>query len=56
MKTIFKLNTNDIRKLIAERYRVDEDDVIVKSERASVGYGAIEHDEYVPIATVTLKD
>lgn len=57
MQTIIKLNSMDIKAIIAKHYKVDEGNVIVKSEqvkldRTAVGY----RQRYVPIANVTLKD
>lgn len=55
MKTIYKLNVDDITKIIAEHFNVDKNDVTVKTEKVSVGYGLAEHDEYLPIARIEMQ-
>lgn len=55
MKTIYKLDADDIKLIIARHFQVDKNNVNVKTERISVGYGTMEHNEDVPVATVELK-
>lgn len=52
MQKIIELNSNNIAKIIAEHYKVNIDNVIIGTERTSVGYGIAEHDEYFPSASV----
>lgn len=55
MKTIYKLDANDIATIIAEHFNVDKNDVAVKTEKVSVGYGLAEHDEYLAVAMVEVQ-
>ena len=54
MQTIYKLNNKDIEEIIAQHYKVNIENVHVKTERISVGYGILEHDEYLPTATIEI--
>lgn len=54
MKTIYKLDVDDMTSIIAEHFKVDKNDVTIKTEKVSVGYGMAEHDEDVPVAIVEL--
>lgn len=57
MQTIIKLNSMDIKAIIAKHYKVDEGNVIVKSEQVKLDGTAVGYRQrYVPIANVTLKD
>lgn len=57
MQTIIKLNCADIKAIIAKHYKVDEGNVIVKSEQVKLDGTAVGYRQrYVPIANVTLKD
>lgn len=53
MKAIYKLDVDDMTS-IAEHFKVDKNDVTIKTEKVSVGYGMAEHDEDVPVAIVEL--
>lgn len=55
MKTIYKLDANDIATIIAEHFNVDKNVVTVKTEKVSVGYGLAEYDEYLPVARVEVQ-
>ena len=55
MKTIYKLDVDDIKTIIAQHFKVNVENVSVTTEKISVGYGTLEHDEYVPVVTVELK-
>lgn len=52
MKAIYKLDVDDMASIIADHFKVDKNDVTIKNEKVSVGYGMAEHDEYVPVAIV----
>lgn len=54
MKTIYKLDANDIATIIAEHFNVDKNVVTVKTEKVSVGYDMAEHDEDVPVVIVEI--
>ena len=54
MKAIYKLDVDDMTSIIAEHFKVDKNDVTIKTEKVSVGYGMAEHDEDVPVAIVEL--
>ena len=54
MKTIYKLDANDIATIIAEHFNVDKSVVTVKTEKVSVGYDMAEHDEDVPVVIVEI--
>lgn len=54
MKTIYKLDYNDMATIIAEHFKVDKNDVTIKTEKIRVGYGMAEHDEDVPVAIVEI--
>lgn len=54
MKAIYKLDVDDMTSIIAEHFKVDKNDVTIKTEKVSVGYGMSEHDEDVPVAIVEL--
>lgn len=56
MKTIYKLDSDDIRKIIASHFKVNEENVTIKVEEACKGYGMAEHYENVPVATVKIKN
>lgn len=52
MKTIYKLDVDDIKTIIAQHFKVNIENVSVTTEKIRVGYGTMEHDEYVLVATV----
>lgn len=52
METVVNLDANDIRKIIAEHYRVDLDSVTVATRQETRGYGLSERQVYVPVCTV----
>ena len=54
MKTIYKLDVDDMTTIISEHFKVNNNDVTIKTERISVGYGMAEHDEDVPVAIVEI--
>ena len=54
MKTTIELDVDDIRKIIADHFKVDKNVVTVKTEKVSVGYDMAEHDEDVPVVIVEI--
>lgn len=52
MRTEIELNSDDMRKIIAEHFSVSEDKVTVSASEEWVGYGMQEHRESVPKAVV----
>lgn len=55
METILKLNSGDIKKIIAKHYQVPERDVVVFSQEICVGQGTDEHYISRPAATVLIE-
>lgn len=54
MNAVIKLTKSDIADIICEKYGVPMSYVIVRAEKQSVGHGPTEHDEYIPVAEVTM--
>lgn len=52
MKEIISLNEKDLKKILAEHYKVNEKDVHVNIYKESKGYGMNEHDEPFVIVNV----
>lgn len=56
MKTKIELDKEDIRRIIAEHFSVNEDRVTVGAKEMCVGYGMMEHNESVPYCIVEKTD
>lgn len=56
MRHIIELNPTDIRKIIAEHFKVDQKQVAVNTGMTSVGYGMDEHYEPYVRVEVELKE
>ena len=54
MQKIYKLDPDDITKIIADHFKVNKIDVTLKTEKVSVGYGMAEHNEDMPVAIVEI--
>jgi len=49
---LLRLNHKEIRLIIAEKFEVNPQQVIVKSRKETEGYGTDEHYVYMPYAEV----
>ena len=54
MRAIYKLDADDMTSIIADHFKVDKNDVTIKNEKVSVGYGMAEHEEDVPVVIVEI--
>lgn len=55
METIIELDSEDIKKIIAEHFKVNERSVVFTVKRFTAGYGEGEHYEFMPTVTVKIK-
>ena len=53
MTTEIHLTKEDIQKILAEKFNVNPDAVVVKPYKEWVGYGTGEHEEYNVKAVIT---
>lgn len=56
MKVKYELDNEDISKIIAEYFKVNEKDVSLKCKSETVGIGVNEHNIYIPICEVIKND
>lgn len=56
MNLEIELKAQDIAEALATMYGVDQNDVEVNTEKESRGYGLAEHDAYIPVARIRIKD
>ena len=56
MTVKYELDNEDISKIIAEYFKVNEKDVSLRCKSITVGIGVNEHNIYVPICEVAKKD
>lgn len=56
MEAIIELDSEDIKKIIAEHFKVNERSVVFTVKRFTAGYGKGEHYEFMPIVTVKIKN
>ena len=55
MKHTIELNAEDIQQLIAKKFDVKEEQVIVSISKVYSGYGIGEHEDYEIYATVNMR-
>ena len=55
MQTTIELDSEDIKKIIAEHFKVNKDSVVFTVKRFTAGYGNREHYEFMPTVTVKIK-
>ena len=55
METLLGLDSKDIKKILAEHFKVPEGHVVVYTREIMTGYGTDEHTVHLPVASILLE-